>query len=74
MSFLYRGAIFGLQADCAGPGDSYHPVRAFPLWRQLVRPLRRLNPSKDKVIVLNNPGAHFAAMVAAQGLLVPSDA
>ena len=28
--------IFGLQADCAGPGDSHYPVRAFPLRRQLV--------------------------------------
>ena len=32
----HRNAIFGLQADCAGPGDSYYPIRAFRLWRQLV--------------------------------------
>ena len=25
-----------LQADYAGPGDSYYPIGAFPLWRQLV--------------------------------------
>ena len=29
-------SIFGLQADCAGPGDLYYPIRAFPLRRQLV--------------------------------------
>ena len=29
-------AIFGLQADSARPGDSYYPIRAFPLRRQLV--------------------------------------
>ena len=28
--------ILGLQADCARPGDSYYPIRAFPLRRQLV--------------------------------------
>ena len=28
--------IFSLQADCARPGDSYYPIRSFPLWRQLV--------------------------------------
>ena len=32
----HRNAIFGLQADCTGPGDSYYPIRALPLWRQLV--------------------------------------
>ncbi len=42
-------SIFGLQADCAGPGDSYYPIRAFPLWRQLVGILGRLNAPKDKV-------------------------
>ena len=32
----HRNAIFGLQADCAGPGDSYYPIGAIPLLRQLV--------------------------------------
>ena len=27
----HLNTIFGLQADCAGPGDSYYPIRAF-LW------------------------------------------
>ena len=31
-----RNAISGLKADSAGPSDSFHPIRAFPLWRQLV--------------------------------------
>src|SRR3954465_4080627 len=31
-----RNAIFGLKADNARPSDLFHPVRAFPLWRQLV--------------------------------------
>src|SRR3954464_4598351 len=30
----HRSAIFGLEADGAGPRDSFHPVKAFPLWRQ----------------------------------------
>ena len=28
--------IFGFQADYAEPDDSYYPIRAFPLRRQLV--------------------------------------
>ena len=32
----HRNAIFGLKADSARPSDLFHPVRAFPLWRQLV--------------------------------------
>src|SRR3954470_10572004 len=32
----HRNAIFGLKADSARPSDSFHPIRAFPLWRQLV--------------------------------------
>src|SRR3954469_15463935 len=32
----HRRAIFGLKADSASPSDSFHPVRAFPLRRQLV--------------------------------------
>src|SRR3954470_11294917 len=66
----HRNDIFGLQADCARPGDSYYPVRAFPLWRQLVGILGRLNAPKDKVAFLKASGMHLAAMVAAQGLLV----
>ena len=62
--------IFGLQADCAGPGDSYYPIRAFPLWRQVVGILGRLNAPKNKVAFLKASGMNLAAMVAAQGLLV----
>ena len=62
--------IFGPQADCAGPGDSYYPIRAFPLWRQLVGILGRLNATKNKVAFLKAPGMNLAAMVAAQGLPV----
>ena len=64
------GPIFGLQVDCTGPGDSYYPIRAFPLWRQLVGILGRLNMPKNKVAFLKAPGMNLAAMVAAQGLLV----
>ena len=62
--------IFGLQEDCAGPGDSYYPIRAFPLWHQLVGILGRLNAPKNKVAFLKASGMNLAAMVAAQGLLV----
>ena len=62
--------IFGLQADCAGPGDSYYSIRAFPLARQLVGILGRLNAPKNKVAFLKASGMNLAAMVAAQGLLV----
>ena len=64
--------IFGLQADLAGPGDSYYPIRAFPLWRQLVGILGRLNAPKNKVAFLKASGMNLAAMIAAQGLLVAS--
>ena len=63
-------SIFGLQADCARPGDLYYPIRAFPLRRQLVGILGRLNAPKNKVAFLKAPGMNLAAMVAAQGLLV----
>ena len=63
-------AIFRLQADCAGPGDPYYPIRAFPLRRQLVGILGRLNAPKNKVAFLKTPGTNLAAMVAAQSLLV----
>jgi len=65
-------SIFGLKADCAGPGDSYYPIRAFPLRRQLVGILGRLNAPKNKVAFLETSGVNFAAMVAAQSLLVSS--
>ena len=63
-------SIFGLQADCAGPGDLYYPIRAFPLWHQLVGVIGRLNAPKNKVAFLKASGMNLAAMVAAQGLLV----
>ena len=63
-------AIFDLQADCTGPGDSYYPIRAFPLWRQLVGIFGQLNMPKNKVAFLKASGMNLAAMVAAQGLLV----
>ena len=66
----HRNGIFGLQADCAGPGDSYYPIRAFPLRCQLVRILGRLNAPKNRVAFLKALGMNLAAMVAAQGLLV----
>src|SRR4051812_464872 len=66
----HRNGIFGLQADCAGPGDSYYPIRAFPLQPQLVGILDRLNAPKNKVAFLKASGMDLAAMVAAQGLLV----
>ena len=65
-------AIFGLQADSARPSDSFHPVRAFPLRRQLVGILGGLNAPKNKVAFLETSGINFAAMVAAQSLLVSS--
>ena len=68
----HRSAIFGLKADSARPSDSFHPVRAFPLWRQLVGILGGLNAPKNKVAFLETSGINFAAMVAAQSLLVSS--
>ena len=65
-------AIFSLKADSAGPGDLYYPIRAFPLWRQLVGILGRLNAPKNKVAFLETPGIDSAAMVAAQSLQVAS--
>ena len=66
----HRNGIFGLQADCARPGDSYYPIRAFPVRRQLVGILGRLNAPKNKVAFLKASGTDLAVMVAAQGLLV----
>ena len=48
--------ICGLQVDCTGPGDSYYPIRAFPLRRQLVGILGRLNAPKNKVAFLKASG------------------
>ena len=62
----HQNNIFGLQADCTRPGDSYYPTRAFPLWRQLVGILGRLNAPKNKVAFLKASGMNFAAMVAAR--------
>ena len=64
--------IFGLKADSAVPSDSFHPVRAFPLRRQLVGILGGLNVPKNKVAFLETSGVNSAAMVAAQSLLVAS--
>ena len=66
----HRNAIFGLKADSARPSDSFHPVRAFPLRRQLVGILGGLNAPKNKVAFLKASGMNLAAMVVAQGLLV----
>ena len=68
----HRNAVFGLKADSARPCDSSHPIRAFPLQRQLVGILGGLNAPKNKVAFLETSGINFAAMVAAQSLLVSS--
>ena len=68
----HRNAIFGRKADSAGPSDSFHPIRAFPLRRQLVGILGGLNAPKNKVAFLEASGFNFAAMVATQSLLVAS--
>ena len=57
-------AIFGLKADSAGPSDSYYLIRAFPLQRQLVGILGRLNAPKNKVAFLKASGMNPAAMIA----------
>jgi hypothetical protein len=56
--------------DCARSGDSFYPVRAFPLRRQLVCTLGGLNAPKDKVAFLKTPGTNPAAVIATQGLLI----
>ena len=63
-------AIFGLKADSAGPSDSLYPIRAFPLWCQLVGILGGLNAPKNKVTFLKGSGMNLVAMTAAQGLLL----
>ena len=65
-------AIFGLKADSARPSDSFHPIRAFPLRRQLVGILGGLNAPKNKVAFLEASGINLAAMVVTQSLLVTS--
>ena len=72
LGVAHWNGIFGLQADCVGPGDSYYLIRAFPLRRQLVGILGGLNTPKNKVAFLETSGVNFAAMVAAQSLLVAS--
>ena len=72
LGVAHRNAIFGLKADSAGPCDSSHPIRAFPLRRQLVGILGGLNTPKNKVAFLEASGFNFAAMIAAQSLLVSS--
>src|SRR3954466_13594761 len=68
----HRKAILGLKADIARPSDSFHPVRAFPLRRQLVGILGGMVAPKNKVAFLETSGFNFAAKVAAQSLLVSS--
>ena len=63
-------AISGLQTDCARSGDSYYPVRAFPLRCQLVCTLGGLNTPKDKVAFLKASGMNPAAVIATHGLLI----
>ena len=70
LGVAHWNAIFGLQADCVRPGDSYYPIRAFPLRRQLVGILGQLNAPKNKVAFLKASGMNLAAMVEAKGLLV----
>ena len=55
---------------CARFGDSYYPVRDFPLWRQLVCTLGKLNAPKDKVAFLKTPSMNPAPVIATQGLLI----
>src|SRR4051812_25857670 len=68
----HQSANFGLEADSTGPRDSSHPVRAFPLRRQLVVSLGGRSTPKNKVAFLEASGSNFAAMVATQSLLVAS--
>ena len=63
--------IFGLQADCAGPGDSCYPIRAFPLQRQPVGILGRLNVPKNKVAFLKAPGNRALGVKLAKKFNIP---
>src|SRR3954462_15378823 len=65
-------AFFDLEADSAGPRDLSHPIRTFPLWRQLVGILGRLSAPKNTLALYETPALVLAAMVATQGLLVSS--
>ena len=56
----HRNAIFGLKADSARPSDSFHPIRAFPLRRQLVGILGGLNAPKNKVAFLEGAQASLS--------------
>src|SRR3954469_25464695 len=68
----HRNAILGIKADSARPRDSFHPIRAFPLRRQLVGIIGGMNTPKNKVAFLETSGFNFAAVVTAQSLLVSS--
>src|SRR3954465_5422701 len=68
----HRNAILGLKADSPRPRDSFHPVRAFLLPHQLVGILGGMNTPKNRVAFLETSGINFAAVVAAQSLLVLS--
>src|SRR4051812_36840720 len=68
----HRNAIFGLKADSAGPRDSFHPVRAFPLRGQLVGILGGRSAPKNKVAFLEASGFNFLKELAQQSLLVGS--
>ena len=70
LGVAHWNAIFGLKVDSAGPSDSFHLIRAFPLRRQLVGILGRLNAPKKKVAFLKALGMNLVAMVAAQGFLL----
>ena len=63
-------AISGLQTDCAGSGDSFYPVRAFPLRRELVCTLGGMNAPKDKVAFLKTSSVNPAAVIAMRSFLV----
>ena len=60
------------QGGQRSPSDSFHPIKAFPLRHQLVGILGGLNAPKNKVAFLETSGINFAAMIAAQSLLVSS--
>jgi hypothetical protein len=64
--------VLGLQADYLWPGDLYYPVRAFPLWRELVYPFCLLNLAQYKISFFELPGADPPAMIAAKPLPVTS--
>src|SRR4051812_38824280 len=66
----HRSAIFGLAADSARPRDSSPPARGFPLRRPLFIFFCGTGAPKSKGAFLEASGFNFAAMIAAQSLLV----